>query len=240
MIRALLVLLSLAAPGHVAAQGADLCRSVEHRGQAFTVCSVDLDRYRADLHLRDAEGRILGSFAAMEAAHGPALVAMNAGMYHRDRSPVGLYREEGRDVAPLVTSAGPGNFGMLPNGVLCLGDGEARVVESRRYAEESLACRDATQSGPMLLIDGEVHPRFIEDSPYRNVRNGAGASPDGRTLHLVISDGAVTFHEIATLFRDELGVRDALYLDGKISRLHAGGRSDVGWPMGPMIAVRAR
>ena len=237
MIRLAAALLLLTA----AAAGA--CESMTHRGRAWTICSIDLARSRVDLRLAGAHGAVLGDFGALQAATPARIrVAMNAGMYHPDRSPVGLYVEDGRQVAPIVTAAGPGNFGMRPNGVLCLTDDAARVVETRAFAADPPACRDATQSGPMLLTDGAVHPSFIERSSFRNVRNGAGASPDGRILHLAISDEPVTFHEMATLFRDALGVRDALYLDGSVSRLYAPaiGRADPGRRMGPMIAVTDR
>ena len=215
------------------------CEAVEHRGRAFTVCSVDLAAHEARLHLRDGNGDVYGGFDGLP---GGVEVAMNAGMYHPDRRPVGLYVEDGVETAPLVTSAGPGNFGMLPNGVLCLMDDRAAVVETRAFAAAPLPCDHATQSGPMLLIDGDVHPRFIPDSTFRNIRNGTGVSPDGRVLHLAVSDGLVTFHETATLFRDVLGVEDALYFDGAVSRLHAPGigRSDPGRRLGPIIAVRPR
>lgn len=218
-----------------------LCEPVDHRDRAFTVCSADLTTHEARLHLTAPDGAPVGDFARLP-DRGSVVVAMNAGMYHPDRRPVGLYVEDGAQRAPVVTAAGPGNFGMIPNGVLCLQGERARVVESRRFAADPPTCDHATQSGPMLLSDGALHPRFIADSPYRNVRNGAGASPDGRVLHLVISDEPVTFHETATLFRDVLGVEDALYLDGSVSRLHAPalGRSDPGRAMGPILAVRER
>jgi uncharacterized protein YigE (DUF2233 family) len=224
---------------------ADICRPVEHRERAFTVCTVDLSVADARLALTASDGRPVGDFRRLAAevearGEGPLLLATNAGMYHPDRSPVGHYVESGEMLRGVVTSAGPGNFGMLPNGVLCLAPGRAAVVESRAFAAAAPRCAHATQSGPMLLIDGAVHPRFIPDSTYRNVRNGAAASPDGRLLHLAISDEPVTFDELATLFRDVLGARDALYLDGAISRLHVDGRSDGGRMMGPILYVVPR
>ena len=33
----------------------------------------------------------------------------------------------------MITNAGPGNFGLLPNGVLCLRDGRADVIETLRF-----------------------------------------------------------------------------------------------------------
>ncbi len=67
----------------------------------------------------DATGAPWGHFARLDAAlreRGERLaVAMNGGMYHDDRRPVGYTVIEGREIAPLVTREGPGNFGLLPN-----------------------------------------------------------------------------------------------------------------------------
>jgi uncharacterized protein YigE (DUF2233 family) len=215
------------------------CGSAEFRGADYTVCEVDPAREELRLFLLDTKGRPFGSFRAVEAERGPLAFAMNAGMYHADRRPVGLYIEVGREIAGIVTADGPGNFGMLPNGVLCIGEGWARVSESRDFAARPPACRYATQSGPMLVIGGNLHPRFIEGSEFTNIRNGVGTSAAGDRVVFAISETAVNFHDFALFFRDFLGVPDALYLDGKVSRLHAPGigRSDGGVRMGPIIGV---
>lgn len=219
---------------------ASACESVTHRDRAFTICTADLSRDTISLHLRGADGQVLGSFVALEQAlDTPIRFAMNAGMYHPDRRPVGLYVEDGEQVAGLVTREGPGNFGLLPNGVFCVTDSGAQVIETRSFSGDPPPCRHATQSGPMLVIDGELHPRFLPDSPSLKRRNGVGIGPDGRFVHFVISDEPATFHELATLYRDVLGVRNALFLDGSVSRLYAPGidRHDGGWPLGPILAV---
>lgn len=222
---------------------ADACVPVTHEGRGHVVCTVGAD---ADLRLwlRDPEGRVWGGFGRLAtalAAQGEGLVfAMNAGMYHADRTPVGLFLgADGEVEGRLVTAAGPGNFGMLPNGVFCLLDQGFAVVESRAFAADPPACRQASQSGPMLVIEGALHPRFLEQSSSRFVRNGVGVSADGGTAHFVISDTPVTFHEFARLFRDVLGVPQALYFDGNVSRLHAPGltRSDRGRMLGPIIGL---
>ena len=219
------------------------CRDVTHDGHDYSVCRVDPARERLRLFLYDDAGAPWGSFRRIDAAlraRGMRLsFAMNAGMYHPARRPVRLYIEDGHADMRVVASAGPGNFGMLPNGVLCLRNGRADVIETRRYIDAGPACRHATQSGPMLVIDGALHPRFLPDSTSRHVRNGVGTTADGRTAWFAISRRPVTFHEFARLFRDRLGARQALYLDGNISRLWAPGlgRADIGLPLGPVVGV---
>jgi uncharacterized protein YigE (DUF2233 family) len=222
------------------------CRAEQVEGQGYVICAVDA---AADLRLflNDPEtGTLLGSFAGVDASLAQAgerlVFAMNAGMYHGDRRPVGLYIEDGREIAPLVTREGPGNFGLLPNGVFCLRDGRAEVIETLRYAQERPECRYASQSGPMLVIDGALHPRFLVDSDSRYIRNGVGTSGDGRMAWFAISLRPVTFHEFGRFFRDYVKVPQALYFDGNISRLYAPGleRFDLGFPMGPMVGVAAK
>ena len=232
-----LILATLAVPAHAA------CREVQHDGLSHVVCEVAADD-DLRLFLADTQGTVLGSFGRIDSVlegQGQKLAfAMNAGMYHPDRRPVGLYIENGRQAAPLVTAAGPGNFGMRPNGVFCiLRGGGFALVESRAFAAAPPDCRDATQSGPLLVIDGALHPRFLPDSASRFVRNGIGISADGQRAVLAISRDRVNFHEFARLFRDSLNLPQALYFDGNISRLYAPelGRDDFGFPMGPVIGV---
>lgn len=217
------------------------CRDLSFEGTRYSLCEAQAgDDIR--IFQTAPDGRPYGSFERINSAldvEGRQLAfAMNAGMYHADRRPVGLLIEEEVERAPLVTSAGPGNFGLLPNGVFCVGDG-FRVIESRAFAAERPACRHASQSGPMLVIGGELHPRFLVDSDSRYIRNGVGVSADGRRAVFAISNRPVTFHEFGRLFRDELGLPEALYFDGSISRLYDRGarRSDWGTPMGPIVGL---
>lgn len=218
------------------------CWSLAFENVPFTACEIDPAEEDVRLFLKDADGRPFGSFddvAAHVGAQGRQLVlAMNGGMYHPNRNPVGLYVEDGMELAPVVTSDGPGNFGLLPNGVLCLDDGTADIVESRGFVRSGPSCKFATQSGPLLVIDGQLHPRFLANSPSRFIRNGIGVTQAGRIV-TAISDAPVNFHRFARLFRDVFKTPDALFLDGKVSRLYAPmiGRHDFGLPMGPILGV---
>jgi uncharacterized protein YigE (DUF2233 family) len=218
------------------------CRDMTFDALPYTVCEVAATDALRLFHA-GPDGTVYGSFDAVNdalAAQGETLgFAMNAGMYHPDRRPVGLMIQNGEQSARLVTAPGPGNFGLLPNGVFCiLPDGFA-VIESRAFAATRPACRDATQSGPMLVIDGALHPRFLPDSDSFNIRNGVGVSADGSRAIFAISDVPVNFHSFARLFRDGLNVPNALYFDGSISRLYAPdlGRHDAGRQMGPIIGT---
>lgn len=219
------------------------CDEITHAGARYTVCEVDPRSQRLALFLRNADGEIYGQFTAVDAAlsaEGTRLsFAMNAGMYHEDRSPVGHYIENGTEEMRVISNAGPGNFGLLPNGVLCLRDGRGDVFETSVYVATAPACTYATQSGPMLVIEGALHPRFLADGTSRYIRNGVGTSDDGTRVVFAISEEPVNFYSFGTLFRDVLLVPNALYLDGNISRLYAPdiGRRDFGFALGPIVGV---
>ena len=166
---------------------------------------------------------------------------MNGGMYGDDRMPVGLYIEDGRMMKAANTASGRGNFHLKPNGVFYAAGESAGVLETGRYLAARPRAEIATQSGPMLVIDGRIHPAFSEDSTSRKLRNGVGVR-QGQVVLFAISDAPVTFIEFAHLFKDGLGCRDALFLDGSVSSLYAPslGRSDGLAPLGPIIGAVER
>jgi uncharacterized protein YigE (DUF2233 family) len=222
------------------AAGAATCRDTSFDGASYTLCEVSLGE---DLRLfHSGPDGAYGSFKtlnqALEADGRTLGFAMNAGMYHRDLAPVGLYVEDGQEQSSIVTSDGPGNFGLLPNGVFCIGEA-FWVIESRTFKRDRPDCRYATQSGPMLVIDGQLHPKLLAGSDSTYIRNGVGVSEDGQRAVFAISNDAVNFHSFARFFRDELGLFEALYFDGNISRLYAPalGRHDAGFPMGPIVGT---
>ena len=205
----------------------------------YTICTIDPARATLRLFLSDPTDTIYGQFRSVEAQRGSLAFGMNAGMYHDDRAPVGHYVEEGEQTMRVIPNAGPGNFGLLPNGVLCQRQGRADVSETLRFVHEAPSCDFATQSGPMLVIDGALHPRFLPDGTSRLIRNGVGTSASGDRAVFAIADQPVNFHSFARLFQEGLDLPQALYLDGNISRLYAPalGRQDPGPAMGPIVGV---
>ncbi|MFN0023359.1 MAG: phosphodiester glycosidase family protein [Parvularculaceae bacterium] len=227
------------------------CRNKTLASGDFIICQFDPSKDDIRVFLKDDAGAPYGDFEAVNAklaANGETLVfAMNAGMYHKDRSPVGLYVEDGAELKKLSTKDGPGNFHLKPNGVFWINvDGAARVTDTAAFsalfpspqAAERKNVRHATQSGPMLVIDGAIHPKFLADATSRKRRNGVGVTRDGAVV-FALADTPVTFHEFATAFRDHLKTPNALYLDGTISRLFAPelDRNDGGLAMGPIVGV---
>lgn len=164
--------------------------------------------------------------------------AMNAGMYDEHGRPIGLAIVDGKQKHAINRNKGGGNFHLMPNGVFqVLRDGNAQVIRSDAW-HPSPAVRFASQSGPMLVIDGKLHPKFELDGSSRYVRNGVGIAPDGRTL-FVISEGPVSLGKFARFFRDALKTRNALFFDGAVSALWdpANGRRDITKPLGPMVVA---
>lgn len=216
--------------------------AVEYAGKRYTVCRVDIRKERLQLFLRDGRGEAFQEFnrlAPWLESRGQKLVfAMNAGMFHSDFSPVGLFVAEGNQAFPLNAAEGKGNFFLKPNGVFAVTPAGAMVVEPSLWPTVQGPVQLATQSGPLLVAQGKIHPAFNAGSQSRLFRNGVGVPSPGTAI-FVISASTVNFHEFATFFRDFLHCPDALYLDGTISSLYAPvlKRNDFRAGLGPIIGV---
>jgi uncharacterized protein YigE (DUF2233 family) len=229
----------------VAAAPEPACEGRQFEGSSFTVCAYRRGEHEIRLAWRGADGRPLRSLAALEQALGPDAArvrfAMNAGMYDEEGAPIGLYVEGGKRLKAVNLRPGPGNFHLLPNGVFAVAsDGSVSIARStalRRLPPPHWA----TQSGPMLVLNGKLHPKIDEDGPSRFVRNAVGVK-DPRTAYFAISEEGVSFGRMARLFRDVLGCRNALYLDGSVSSLWdpGAGRQDAYSSLGPLVVVLGR
>lgn len=204
------------------------------------------DAARLHLFVDDGHGqpvRTLRRAAEVVAASGHRLVfAMNAGIYEPDLAPTGLAVEAGRELAPLNTRQGTGNFYAPPNGVFYVTASGATIARTTAFAAAAPpGVRLATQSGPILLEDGAMPAASVRAAPgpsARRLRRNAVCADRG-VATLVMVDSGVTLHELALYLRDQVGCRNALYLDGAISQtLDArSGRGDEGVPLGPVIGV---
>lgn len=213
-------------------------RDVVFDSQSYFTVTIDTRDQDIELYWRNPDnGQPFGGIEALKtwtAARGrPLAFATNAGIYDRDFRPLGLYVENGKAIVPLNLAHGnprSGNFSLLPNGVFAIyDDGSAEVRTSEAFRAAGRKPRWATQSGPMLVVDGEINAQFEHGSDSMKWRSGVCA----RTPHevvFVVSRAPVNFHSFARLFRDEIGCRDALFLDGTISQAFTPRTGYVGAP----------
>ena len=150
--------------------------------------------------------------------HKKLLFAMNAGMYKQDNSPQGLFIENQKLVTPLDTTSGNGNFYLKPNGVFYITvDNLPNICTTTNFIDNGKV-KYATQSGPMLVIDGQIHSAFKEGSTNLNIRNGVGIMPDNKII-FAMSKKEINFYDFADYFK-KIGCKNALYLDGLVSRTY--------------------
>lgn len=219
------------------------CEAISFETTPFTVCTFDAAHDTIKLFHSDPDGAVYRHFdalaASLETDNQDLVFAMNAGMYHTNRDAVGLFIEDGVESYKINRNEGPGNFHLLPNGIFYLDGNRAGVAATETYVASAVQPDFATQSGPMLVIDGTLHPRFIKDGTSRKIRNGVGVSDDGEIVTFALSEERVNFYDFGRLFRDHLNIDNALFLDGSISKIYVRDlqRNDSGRAMGPMIGV---
>ncbi len=218
------------------------CTNLESQGQRFTACSFEAGTVKFEvfnLDRNDEPFRYLASLAREVAQDGKKLsFAMNGGMFDENQRPIGYYVEDGVQAKKLNRRGGGGNFHLKPNGVFYVKGSKAGVMETEAFAKSGVRPDFATQSGPMLVINGKIHPKFSPNGTSRKLRNGVGIDDQG-TVTFVISDNAVTFWEFASLFKDDLKAKNALFFDGTVSSLYAPeiNRYDGFLPVGPMVGA---
>lgn len=225
---------------------ASACNTVTFEEVKLTHCIADPAKHRIVMDLGPDGGapfRGLANLAAGRPADAaPVAFAMNGGMFDGEGKPIGYYVEGGKRTKELNRNDGSGNFHMKPNGVF-FGTGGKWQVRTSDDFYSNVGDRPAfgTQSGPMLLVDGKLHPEITDDGPSRTRRNGVGVDKQGRA-HFVISDGPVSFGKLARFFRDVAGTPNALYLDGGVSSLWdpARERMDTLAPIGPIVVVEQK
>lgn len=230
---------------------AEHCAPDTFEGERYIVCTIDPQTDDLRLFWKNAEGephRYFSSVADSVSSEGQSLsFAVNAGMYLPDFSPSGLYVENGQELRPVNTASVEGppakvpNFYKKPNGVFFIDDEGVGILTTEAFLEHRPAARLATQSGPMLVIDNELHPAFIVGSTDRTRRNGVGVCENG-LVRVAISESGVNFHDFARLFRDQLGCPNALFLDGgRGVGLYSPemGRNDRSWHggFGPILGI---
>lgn len=218
------------------------CSAVIFERHRFTHCIAVPGKHSIMTHVTSSDGLIYRGFGRLQDDLGGRNIAfaVNGGMYDVLSKPIGYYVEKRERLHSLNRNKGMGNFHLLPNGVFFGGsDTNWQVLSSDQFVERiSKRPEFGTQSGPMLLIDGALHPQISENGTSLKIRNAVGVDAAG-AAHFVISDEAVSFGALARMMRDIAKTSNALFLDGTVSALWypASKRMDDLYPLGPLIVV---
>jgi len=222
-----------------------LAKRIKFSSYSFDTYQCDLRKVQVKFYWKNRKGKYLKSlknlWAHTQKQQETLIFATNAGMYKANHHPVGLYVNNQQQINPLNLKTKRGNFFLKPNGVFMITkQREAHIVESSQYTKNSTSVRYATQSGPMLLLNGQIHSKFGKNSPNRNIRSGVGIINKHEVI-FAISNQEVTFYEFASFFK-QLGCQNALYLDGHISKMYlpALKRYDDGGNFGVMMGVTVK
>jgi uncharacterized protein YigE (DUF2233 family) len=188
----------------------------------YVITRIDLNTALIKMLWRNPAGDPYSSLDEAYRQIGADLLAItNAGIYSDKRAPEGLHLEGGVTLSPLNLNNGDGNFYWKPNGVFYVTDDGVGIMESEKFdsLNKQGGVREATQSGPLLVIDGEVNPSLKPDSRSLYVRNGIGVKSADKVF-ILISQDEVNLHDFASVFAHQLHCRNALYLDGCVSQLY--------------------
>jgi uncharacterized protein YigE (DUF2233 family) len=219
-----------------------VCREQAFAGKRFEICTFDLTSDDVRLFWKNPQGEPYGSIPEVLnqlAREGKILVfAMAGGMFHSDSTPVGLYKESGKELHALNTEEGVGNFFNKPNGVLYFGKETAGILETSDYIKAKPTAEYAVQAGPLLVNKGALHPKFFAADTVEKPRSGVGVDTKG---HLVFAFSKATsnFYSFALLFRDQLDCPNALHLDSTSVSIYVPslGRLNQWLPIGPILGA---
>jgi uncharacterized protein YigE (DUF2233 family) len=231
--------------------------SKKHGSMSFNLCGINYYIFIADLdsdivktHLFRGDGQNLYTLEdvrkSLENQKLKPLMITNAGMFTPNHEPVGLYVEEGKQgnyTLDTLLKDTDENFYLSPNGVFFIDSSNTGHINTTQdfmklQKEGKLKIKIATQSGPMLLIHGEIHPKFTYGSVNEKIRSGVGLINSSKIVFAITANES-NFYEFATLFKDIFDCKDALFLDGAISQMYLNDRKTgyTGGNFGPMISV---
>jgi len=199
-------------------------QKIKYFNHSFDVVTIDPSKTEIQIFLADKNNQKYRSLKKLkeviEKESNELLFAMNGGMYLKDGSPQGLFIENGTTIKTLDTiSGGYGNFYLQPNGIFYLNKKNSVVCTTAAYLKTNPKPQYATQSGPMLVIDNQLHPIFKEGSQHLNIRNGVGINSRGKVI-FAISNDKVNLYDFAMFFKEKLACKNALYLDGFVGRAY--------------------
>lgn len=206
--------------------------------------TVDLKHQHLKMYWKNEKGEVIRSIQNLKKQvedKGEQLIfAMNGGMFMENRDPLGLFIQDGAIKRKLNTAKGSGNFYINPNGVFyTTRDNKPFICKTSNFVLNKNIMY-ATQSGPMLVVDGKINTEFTKSSTYVNIRNGVGILPDNKII-FAISKTEVNLYDFADYFKIK-GCKNALYLDGYVSKMYLPEKniSEIDGDFGVIIGVTKR
>ncbi len=207
----------------------------------YTAFVVDLQNSTINIH---THGLLRDVFQELRVQNRQIEMITNGGMFHNNRKAVGLLISNRKEFVKVNEEVRGGNFHLLPNGVFYVTQQGAFIKETsdftKSYYLKIINPIHATQSGPMLVINGKHHPKFTHKSPNVNLRSGVGITPDNKVVFIMSDKSNTNFFQFATLFKDLFACQNALFLDGKISSMYTPMKREVlenKHVYGPIISV---
>lgn len=196
---------------------------IKFGNSTFKVFVYDMSDTNTELkfnHLSKKNTPILTMSNLIRADKKKMIFATNGGIFNPQFNPEGLYIENSTIVSPLNTLSGFGNFYLQPNGVFYITKwNKAGIATTLQTSKILPYLKYATQSGPMLVSNGKINQVFDPNSKNLKLRSGVGII-NNQKIVFAISEGDVSFYEFASLFLDHFKCKNALYLDGVISKMY--------------------
>jgi uncharacterized protein YigE (DUF2233 family) len=190
---------------------------------SFLTYIVNPKKQNLQLYYKDDKGNVLGCFEFLEnylkSKNKKLLFAMNGGMYMEGGRPLGLFIQDFKTITPINKRSAKGaNFYAKPNGVFFIDSNNVAAICKTEDFVNTGNIKYATQSGPMLLFDGEINLVCKQNSIYTAIRNGVGILPNKEVI-FVLTSIDVSFYEFMSYFK-RVGCKNALFFDGNVSRAY--------------------
>lgn len=193
---------------------------------SYSVCVIPIDSNTIK-HLHVVQNKTsldhADFFDEYTTNHDSVLFATNACISGSTGEPIGLLVSNRQELSSLNLNNGIGNFYLKPNGVLQIAESGIDIFESSNFVNSGNII-EAMQSGPMLLINDEIHPIFDSKSQNRNIRSGVGIYVEKNGIRFLVfckSNDAVSFYDFAKLFKDKFHCKNALCLESAGSAMYS-------------------
>lgn len=197
---------------------------VKFNGMIYDLVIIDPLKIKLQIAIENNEG-VKISYLENDFGKENILFITNAGMFTKEYKALGYLSYKEKQISAInLGESDYGNFYLKPNGIFYINNNIGNILESERFnkiiLEKNIIPYLATQSGPLLLNEGNIHPAFNKGSKNRYIRNGVGIINNRNLIVFAISNRPVNFYDFSVFFRDFLNSNNALYLDGNISIMY--------------------